>query len=58
MSGMPMAPSFARDALGWIVVGLGAVATLGTIVAAFYWTIRPGERDPLHPKRMILRDDR
>ena len=53
-----MQPSLLHDVLGWIVVAAGAIATIGTIVAALYWTIRPGESDPRHPKRMILRDDR
>ena len=45
-------------ALGWLVIALGAIATIGTIAGAFYWTIRPGERDPSHPKYLILRSDR
>jgi hypothetical protein len=45
-------------ALGWIVVVAGTLATAGTILAAVYWLIRPGERDPRHPKYMILRRDR
>ena len=45
-------------ALGWIVIVVGAVATAATIIAVAYWTIRPGERDPRHPKYMILRRDR
>lgn len=44
--------------LGWIVILAGTVATIGTIVAAAYWTVRPGERDPSHPKYLILRSDR
>lgn len=44
--------------LGWLVILVGAVATAGTIVAALYWSIRPGERDPRHPKYLILRSDR
>lgn len=53
-----MPPPFQHDVLGWIVIAIGTIATIGTIIAALYWTIRPGERDPFHPKRMILRDDR
>lgn len=45
-------------ALGWSVIVLGTVATIGTIVASLYWTIRPGEHDPSHPKYRILRSDR
>jgi hypothetical protein len=44
--------------LGWIVVALGTVATLYAIVIAIYWLIRPGETDPEHPKRIIMREDR
>lgn len=44
--------------LGWIVVAAGTLVTVGTIVAGAYWLIRPGERDPRHPKYMILRRDR
>lgn len=44
--------------LGWLVIVVGALATVGTIVAALYWTIRPGEQDPHHPKYTILRSDR
>lgn len=45
-------------ALGWIVIVVGTIATAATVVAAAYWTVRPGERDPRHPKYMILRRDR
>ncbi|HEY6449170.1 MAG: hypothetical protein WAJ94_01790 [Candidatus Cybelea sp.] len=45
-------------ALGWIVIAVGAIATAATVVVAAYWTVRPGERDPRHPKYMILRPDR
>lgn len=45
-------------ALGWTVIVAGAIATTATIVAAVYCTMRPGERDPRHPKYMILRRDR
>lgn len=43
---------------GSIIVAIGTLATLWTIGAALYWTIRPGETEPDHPKRMILRSDR
>lgn len=45
-------------AFGWIAVAIGTITTIGTIAAAAYWTIRPGEHDPRHPKYSILRDDR
>ncbi len=48
----------AHDVLGWIVVAAGSIATLWTIAAAIFWIARPGETDPAHPKRLILRDDR
>jgi len=44
--------------IGWIVVIVGVAATLWTFAAAIYWTIWPGESEPEHPKRMILRRDR
>lgn len=52
------APPLGQDVLGWIVVAVGTVATIGTIAAAIYWTLRPGERDSSHPKYAILRPDR
>lgn len=54
---MSMHPS-AHDPLGWLVVAIGTLVTIWTIGAAIYWTIRPGENDPQHPKRLILKDDR
>jgi hypothetical protein len=47
-----------HDVFGWLVVAGGLVATVWIIAIAFYWTIRPGEANPEHPKRMILRSDR
>ncbi|HKU66244.1 MAG TPA: hypothetical protein VJP85_00555 [Candidatus Baltobacteraceae bacterium] len=44
--------------IGWIIVGVGAVATLWAFAASIYWTIRPGETQPDHPKYLILRNDR
>lgn len=57
MSGMQMQPS-GHDVLGLIVIAVGSVATIWTIIIALFWTIRPGETDPDHAKRMILRSDR
>jgi hypothetical protein len=54
---MQMQPP-AHDVLGWIVVIVGAIVTTGVIAASVYWLIRPGETDPDHPKRLILRNDR
>lgn len=47
-----------HDILGWIAIAIGSLATLWTICAAVYWTVRPGETDPDHPKRLIFKDDR
>lgn len=44
--------------IGWSIVAVGSIATLWTIVAATYWIIWPGETDPKHVKRLILRNDR
>ena len=44
--------------LGLLVIVVGAIITLFTVVASIYWCIRPGETDPNHPKRNILRSDR
>lgn len=44
--------------IGWIVIAVGTVVTIWTIAISLYWMIRPGETDPDHPKRMILRSDR
>ncbi len=44
--------------IGTIIVAAGTLATLWTVCAAVYWTIRPGETEPDHPKRIVLRSDR
>lgn len=44
--------------IGAAIVIIGTLATIWTICAAIYWTVRPGETDPGHPKRIILRHDR
>ena len=46
------------DWVGWIVIAVGTLATIWTIGASLYWTFLPGEREPEHPKNLILRDDR
>ncbi|MFN2449826.1 MAG: hypothetical protein ABR508_08570 [Candidatus Baltobacteraceae bacterium] len=57
MNSIPMhAPP--HDVFGWVIVACGAAATLAVIVLALFWTIRPGETDPGHPKRLVLRSDR
>lgn len=47
-------------AFEWVLVSFAAVVTLGAVVAAIRYTLRPGEADPEHVKRRILldRDDR
>jgi hypothetical protein len=53
-----MGPPGGGDVLGTIVVIVGAILTLYTFVVAARTTIRPGETDPDHPKRLILDEDR
>jgi hypothetical protein len=57
MNGMQMQPQ-PHDIAGWIVVAIGSIATIWSFILAVYWTIRPGETNQDHPKRMILRSDR
>lgn len=57
MNAMPL-PSLSQDALGWGIVAIGTVVTLWSIAATVYWTLRPGETDPNHPKWLIMRKDR
>jgi hypothetical protein len=57
MNDMNMKPA-SGDWLGWIIVVVGALATIWTIGASIYWIARPGEREPEHPKNLILRSDR
>lgn len=44
--------------IGSVIVFVGVAATLWTIGAAIYWLICPGETQPDHPKRIVLRKDR
>ena len=44
--------------IGGVIVVAGAAVTLWCIAAALYWIVHPGETDPAHPKRLILKDDR
>ena len=44
--------------IGWIIVAAGAAVTLWSFGAAIYWLIWPGETEPDHPKRIVLRSDR
>lgn len=45
----------------WGIIAIATftgVITLGCFVAMFKFLIRPGEKDPRHPKYDILRPDR
>lgn len=53
-----MAPVDPHDVVGWSVIAVGAVFTAFSFVAAFVWSVWPGERDPAHPKNLIFREDR
>jgi hypothetical protein len=41
-----------------VIIALAGAVALGCIVAMLRMLIRPGEHDPEHPKRRILRKDR
>jgi hypothetical protein len=41
-----------------VVIGIGGAITVACFVAMFWMLFRPGERDPEHVKRRILREDR
>jgi hypothetical protein len=41
-----------------IIITLAGAVTFGCIVAMLRMLIRPGEKDPEHPKHSILREDR
>jgi hypothetical protein len=57
MNGMNVQP-IAGDWIGWSVVIAGAIGTIWTIGISIYWVIKPGEHEPDHPKRLIMRKDR
>ena len=40
-----------------LIVVLAGAITLGCFAAMFRMLFHPGERDPRHPKYMILRED-
>ncbi len=40
-----------------IIIGVGGLITLACFAAMFWMILRPGERDPKHPKYDILNDD-
>ena len=41
----------------WVLVGVAGLAAAWSIWKAVVYTVRPGEQDPAHVKRLIL-DDR
>jgi hypothetical protein len=47
-----------HDPLGVIIVLAGTIGTAWTFLLAARFTLWPGEDEPDHPKRGILRDDR
>lgn len=51
-------PANPADLLGLAIIVLGTVATLVAFTLAFRATVWPGENEPDHPKRSILREDR
>ena len=53
-----MAPVDPHDYVGYAIVIAGTIVTVYSFIAAFVWSIRPGERDPEHPKNLIFREDR
>ena len=40
------------------IIAVAGALTVACFAAMFRMLYRPGERDPRHPKRMILDDDR
>lgn len=54
---MAMAPHGA-DPIGIAIVIVGAIATAFVFALAIRWSMHPGEDDPAHIKRLVLRDDR
>ena len=44
--------------IGALVVVVGTIVTLWTIAVSIRWLIAPGEEQPDHPKRLIMRSDR
>lgn len=44
--------------LNIVILVIPVLVTLGSIVACVYWLVRPGERNPDHPKYLILNPDR
>ena len=44
-------------AFSWTLIGLAALVVLWVIWRAVHYTLTPGETDPEHIKRSILRDE-
>lgn len=53
-----MAPMDPHDIVGWTIIAIGAIFTIFSFGAAFVWSVWPGERNPEHPKNLILSEDR
>jgi hypothetical protein len=53
-----MGPPLGGDLPGTLIVILGTIATVYAFVVAVRTSIRPGEADADHPKRLIFKDDR
>jgi hypothetical protein len=47
-----------NDPLGIVVIVAATIVTAASFVLAFRMLIDPGEEEPDHPKRVILREDR
>lgn len=44
--------------LNIVILVIPALVTAGSIIACVWWLVRPGERNPDHPKYRILAADR
>lgn len=44
--------------LQWILVAMAAIAASYALVAAFVFSLRPGETDTDHPKYLVLKENR
>jgi hypothetical protein len=44
--------------LEWLIVGFGIIAAVYAFAAALWFSIRPGETNEDHPKRLIFKENR